>query len=109
MLDRLTVAEAAGDYWGHYTKEELPGLRASSDIVWGFWNRAAAGKLANLKYIMSFTIVNLDTETLIEQILRNKGLGALPTWPGLVYKVGDELDKTGTVLLGKFAEPTVVR
>jgi hypothetical protein len=63
--------------------DELPALRASSDIVWGFWNRVSGDKLSNINGIVSMLITNGDTRRIIDRVLVDKELYEVPVWPGI--------------------------
>lgn len=73
--------------------DDLPKLRASSDVAWGFWNRQAAGNLRNVKMIMAMTINNDETqEVIIPRALRavNDDDEEVKEWPGTDFDVGNE-------------------
>ena len=64
---------------------ELPELRSTSDIAFGFWNRVASeATRKNLKYIMSCDILNEHTEETIRTALDKVNAGTLESqlWPG---------------------------
>ncbi|OAL46996.1 hypothetical protein IQ07DRAFT_479568, partial [Pyrenochaeta sp. DS3sAY3a] len=74
-------------------KDQLPALRSSSDIAWGFWNRVSAGNLGNIHKFMSMHIVNRETQSLILRSVARAGitdLNNIPVWPGLTFNVQTE-------------------
>ena len=90
MLDRSSAAEAARDMWQRKPRpEELPKLRSTSDIAFGFWNRVAtAATRSNVKYIMSCFILNAHTEETMRAALDKINARNLDTqvWPGRVME-----------------------
>ncbi|KAF3045874.1 hypothetical protein E8E12_002891 [Didymella heteroderae] len=112
FLDVKSAASAAEDLWypRNPRSEELPQLRAISDISWASWNRAWMDRpenergLGNINYFIIHNIVNIETGYLIEKALRVYGaedgqpqVAALPQWPGLDFHVESE---AGKALLG---------
>jgi hypothetical protein len=112
FLDVESAAKAAEINWKPEvpTAEQLPKLKAISDISWGFWNRAwmhrpaSERKLGNINYFIVHNIANEETETLINKAMEvhvgddgsHTGLTVLPKWPGLDYVA----DEAGKALLG---------
>lgn len=90
MLDRSSAAEAARWLWGRKAaSNELPKLRSTSDIAFGFWNRiASAENRPNIKYIMSCEILNEHTEETMRAALNSIGAGDLDNqvWPGTDFE-----------------------
>lgn len=86
MLDRSSAAEAARWLWERKAaSNELPKLRSTSDIAFGFWNRiASAENRRNIKYIMSCEILNEHTEETMKAALDKIGAEDLESqvWPG---------------------------
>jgi hypothetical protein len=85
--------------------DELPLSRSSSDIAWGFWNRASSRNLKNIQKIMSITIINSDTEAIIKRVLEEldvpHGQPVLlvpPLWPGMTILLDGS--ENGMALLG---------
>jgi hypothetical protein len=84
---------------------ELPLLRSSSDIAWGFWNRASWKNLKNIQKIMAITVINSETYTIIKRIMEKVETPpgqpvssmALP-WPGTTITLDG--DEDGMALLG---------
>lgn len=84
-------------------KDALPGIRSSSDVAWGLWNRAcnALGKdIKNIKKFMSLTITNDETSEVIYEALRRVKPTPLEDpaqWPGTTW---DTTSEEGQALLG---------
>ncbi|KAJ8112784.1 hypothetical protein OPT61_g4923 [Boeremia exigua] len=94
FLNRLSPAKAAQETWNlpEVRKEWLPALASSSDHAWGFWNRASAGNLGNVKKIFACMITNEITLALIEHALKTYPLGpgevrprGVEKWPGTTF------------------------
>lgn len=69
-------------------KEQLPALRSSSDIAWGFWNRLSAANLGNIHKFLSMHIVNRETQSIILRAIASTGatsLNDVPVWPGISF------------------------
>jgi hypothetical protein len=107
FLQRKSPDKAAQDLWQVFepASEDLPKLRASSDVVWGFWNRMAASNLKNLKMIMAMTITNDETsEVIIPRALKviDDDLDEVQEWPGTDFVVANEAhEKAAQALIGK--------
>jgi hypothetical protein len=67
--------------------DELPALRASSDLAWGFWNRVSRDKLAEIHGFVSLLVTNDDTRRIIDRVLREQELDAVPVWPGIDFEI----------------------
>jgi hypothetical protein len=80
--------------------DELPALRASSDLAWGFWNRVRRDKLAEIHGFVSMLITNGETRRIIDRILREQELDRVPLWPGIDVKINTP---QYMALLGTFA------
>jgi hypothetical protein len=110
FLNRLSAEKAAQRYWDLGPKrprsEELPALRSSSDIAWGFWSRENWVTLGGIRAFMSLMVVNSDTLFVIEQVLsmyngrvpEGQRVDGVQPWPGTTFDV-DEVE--GQALLGK--------
>jgi hypothetical protein len=59
-------------------------------MIWGFWKRVSGIQLAEIKLFVSMTIMNPETERIIDRALVAKGLDKLPTWPGIEVAVTTE-------------------
>ena len=87
FLNRGSPQAEARETWGirdddPVPLDELPALRASSDIAWAYWNRIQDGdKLNKIKFFASMSIINSETEQVIDRILKNKGLDEVPPNP----------------------------
>ncbi|USP73066.1 uncharacterized protein yc1106_00340 [Curvularia clavata] len=95
FLDRVSTAHSAHSLWGMphnlpVPQDELPALRSSSDIAWGFWNRVSDHNLGNVNGFMSICIVNEDTADIIDTALERRGYESLPAWPGIRFDSGTE-------------------
>lgn len=112
FLDVESAPSAAEILWKLKvpTPEELPELRAISDISWAFWNRAWSDrpenerKLGDIKYFLVHDIVNEETKYLIEKSITlyqplygQPPVTVLPQWPGLDFYVKED---AGKALLG---------
>jgi hypothetical protein len=87
------------------TSDQLPALRASSDIAWGFWNRGSAQDIKNIQKIMSLTVINDDTLAIIKKALKKweppegqKKPTEVPPWPGITFVLDG--DNEGLAILG---------
>lgn len=69
---------------------DLPALRSSSDLAWGFWNRIAGpGNVQSIKYFLSTSVVNAENEkVIIPRVLETmSGFSRSPrAWPGTEVK-----------------------
>lgn len=112
FVDVKSASRAAEDLWYPEipTSENLPKLRAISDISWAFWNWAWMKRskqnlnLGNINYFVVHNIVNEETEQVIEQALQvyqppegQQRVAELPQWPGLTFDVESE---AGQAMLG---------
>jgi hypothetical protein len=77
-------------------KEDLPQLRAFSDIVWGFWNRDNPN-IKDIRYFFMIGISNDATNQVIARCLKNVDK-ALSEWPGAEFSTATD---EGHALLGK--------
>jgi hypothetical protein len=104
FLDRASPASEARVLWDivhgdPVPADQLPALRASSDIAWGFWNRFGGHNLGNINGFFSVSVVNHETKIIIEEALKRKGLvDWVPQWPGVQFNSGSE---EYNVLLGR--------
>lgn len=59
----------------------------TSDVAFAFWNRAVtAATRTNLKYIISYQILNDDTEDVVNRALAAVNAGHLGDWPGTDFE-----------------------
>lgn len=97
---------AAKSYSGWKTdkidRNDLPQLRALSDLLWGLWNRDNAD-VKNIKYFFMIGIINVATNALMATALKKEN-AALNAWPGV--KISMETDQ-GKAMLGKSAEECI--
>jgi len=56
----------------------------SSDLAWAFWRRASSN-LLKIWIIASLTVVNSETEKIIDRALKESQLNEVPVWPGVDY------------------------
>ncbi|KAI4938950.1 uncharacterized protein J4E92_000231 [Alternaria infectoria] len=66
---------------------ELPALRTSSDVAWGFWNRVSGENLANINGVVSMLVTNDQTRRIMDRMLVDKNLETVQLWPGTVVDV----------------------
>lgn len=76
--------------------DDLPRLRASSDILWGYWSRNNPD-VKNIRYFFVIGCVNRETNQLIALSLAGDG-SKLSPWPGATFSTNSEM---GQALLGK--------
>ncbi|KAF3054125.1 hypothetical protein E8E11_011824 [Didymella keratinophila] len=83
FIHRESPEHTAETYWKRKPNaNELPALRASSDIVWAvMWNRVAQGS-RKLNYFMSVSVINTESEVIMERIMQHFNMAAVPPWPG---------------------------
>ncbi|PWO20020.1 hypothetical protein A1F95_10784, partial [Pyrenophora tritici-repentis] len=91
MINRQNPASSAQDLWGLHQpppSDQLPALRASSDIMWGLWKLANPYHPWDIKLFLSTPVTNDDTSDIIETILqaRRLQLNNLPVYPGLEFQ-----------------------
>jgi hypothetical protein len=75
--------------------EELPALRALSDIFWAYWLRDNPNT-ANIHYFWMMDIANTDTEEIIVRALHNVKK-SISSWPGVTFTMDTE---EGMAILG---------
>lgn len=108
FLNRRSAKQAASMFWGFANPpgDQLPALRSSSDVAWGFYNRMNWGRLGNIRAFMSMMVVNADTTRIIDQVLKMHNVGlpegeqrfdGVQPWPGTTFDVNDV---EGQALLG---------
>jgi hypothetical protein len=80
---------------------ELPQVRSISDVAWAFWNRASAGNVANIKYLLVTIIMEQDTRDIIRQAHETLTPKRSETavWPGFDFGMDTP---AGQALLGTF-------
>lgn len=101
LINVISPGYSANKLWQQKpASHELPQIRSISDVAWGFWNRAAAGNLANIKYLMVAMIMNEDTRSIIRQAhetLEPKR-SEIAVWPGYDFAMNTP---AGQAILGK--------
>ena len=69
--------------------DELPALRACSDVVWLIWKEyfAGIGDVKNLKYFLSLSITNRETNAILSRAIRNTipEVESFPPWGGYEF------------------------
>ncbi|KAF1962039.1 hypothetical protein CC80DRAFT_543407 [Byssothecium circinans] len=87
---------SASNLWNKVpSNDELPKLRALSDILWGVWNRQNSN-VRNIRYFWVQGVGNTKTKASIARGLRNAGK-SLGKWPGTTFTMDTE---EGLALLG---------
>ncbi|KAI4922472.1 hypothetical protein J4E90_000903 [Alternaria incomplexa] len=90
---------SAKTIWGGGTKEpnkdDLPQLRAFSDIIWGFWVRNNPN-IKNIRHFFMIAISNEVTNQIIASCLRDRNT-ELSEWPGTNFSTTTD---PGHALLG---------
>ncbi|KAF1928402.1 uncharacterized protein M421DRAFT_160407 [Didymella exigua CBS 183.55] len=82
FIHRQSPEDAAEEHWKRRpTGDELPALRASSDIAWGMWNRVAEGS-QKLNYFMAVQIVNTESQYIMSRAMQQFNTDEIPPWPG---------------------------
>ena len=93
-------------HWGvDPASDQLPVLRSSSDVAWGFWNRMNWGRRSNIRAFMSMMVINADTARIIDQVIKMRNadlpfdqqIRGVQPWPGTTFDV-DRVE--GQALLG---------
>ncbi|KZM28694.1 Mitochondrial import inner membrane translocase subunit tim8 [Ascochyta rabiei] len=83
FIHRESPESAAEEHWKRKpAANELPALRASSDIAWGMWNRVASADLRNLNYFMAVQVINPETQYIMQRALEQHNVAVVPAWPG---------------------------
>jgi hypothetical protein len=106
-VNQKSPVAGAWELWGRQPlTSELPALRSSSDIIWSFWNRGAAGNLHNINKIMSLDMMNDDTLTIANRAINNwvppegqPKVTQVQPWPGTTFLVHAD-DDNALALLG---------
>jgi hypothetical protein len=90
FMNRKSPESAAKETWWDMNpaKDDLPALRASSDIAWGLWNRMSCG--SNINKFFSMHIVNEETMSLIRRALNAKDVEQATRWPGTTFEAGSD-------------------
>ncbi|EUC42083.1 hypothetical protein COCMIDRAFT_104432 [Bipolaris oryzae ATCC 44560] len=95
LIDRSSPETQARNLWNiapqiPIPRDEMPALRSSSDIGWGFWNRVSGHNLGGINAFFSFEVVNEDTGRIIEMAMEKSGHDEVPPWPGVRFDSGTE-------------------
>ena len=81
---------------------DLPKLRALSDVMWGLWNRENSN-IKNIRYFWVQGVGNSKTKASIARALKNRGK-TLEKWPGTEFSMEED---EGLALLGTSREYTL--
>ncbi|KAJ4373529.1 Mitochondrial import inner membrane translocase subunit tim8 [Didymella sp. IMI 355093] len=82
FIHRQSPEDAAEEHWQRKPNaNELPALRASSDIAWGMWNRVVQGS-QKLNYFMAVQIVNAESHFIMKRAIEQFNIKEVPPWPG---------------------------
>lgn len=82
---------------------ELPALQSLSDMMWGGWYRGSQPEssknpnVANVKYLISVSITNEETLSIIQRVLKMKNKSSVSLWPGDTFAMSTA---DGQALLG---------
>jgi hypothetical protein len=102
LLNVISTIYSAKKVWKRQPNPgELPQVRSISDIAWGFWNRASAGNVANIKYLLVTIIMEQETRDIIRQAHETLTPKRSETavWPGFDFGMDTP---AGQALLGTF-------
>lgn len=89
-------ATAAETHWHRQAApDELPALKALSDIFWGYWMRDNPD-ITNIRYFWMMDIANIDTEEILARALHNVKKD-IDVWPGVTFSMDTE---EGMAILG---------
>ena len=69
--------------------EELPQLRQASDIAFAAWTLAAGARTNQLKYIIPYSIRNVETGAVVQSALNNVKQELKP-WPGVTFSMDSD-------------------
>lgn len=88
MMKIQSPARSAQNLWNlpqPPPDDQLPALRASSDIMWGLWKMENPHHPWDIKLFLSTPVLDHHTTTIIEKILQTKHLqlNSLMVYPGL--------------------------
>jgi hypothetical protein len=70
----------------------------TSDFAWGFWNRAKAGHLGDIRKTIVLDVINPETKAIIQRILNEMGIPGPRAWLGTTIALDG--DEEGLALLG---------
>lgn len=100
-MDRASPASAGKERTPPVEGNGLPALSASSDLAWLFWREFKPGNsVRDLKYFLSLSITNEETQSIMSRAIRNAVPGAqgFPNYPG--YELNTDTEE-GHAILGK--------
>jgi hypothetical protein len=82
---------------------ELPALKSLSDLLWGGWYRGSQPDTSinrdaeNVKYLVSVSVTNAESLSIIQRALKAKAKTRVSYWPGDTFEMSTE---EGQALLG---------
>lgn len=83
--------------------DELPAVKSCSDVAWMLWKMFGehAGNIKNLRFFLSLSIINAETDAILSRAIRNIVPEAqqFPAWGGYEF---DTDTPEGQAILGKF-------
>ena len=94
FLSRRSAIEAAKSLWGQGVpyEDELPALRANSDLAWAFWNRAAYSN--TITGIWSIFVTNQLTRSVLNLAFMTytpppgqQRVDGIQEWPGTEFEM----------------------
>lgn len=100
-MDRESPQSAGKDRKPVVAGNELPAVRAFSDVAWLTWKNFGAD-IKNLNYFMSLSINNLETTAVVSRAIREilPGAQGFPAWGGYEFETDTP---EGQAILGQFS------
>lgn len=97
-FERKSPAQEGKHHNPPISGDDLPALRASSDLLWGIWQMVTGqpDKAKNLQSLFSISITNEEALSIIKRAL---GDDKLKAWPGTSFSLSSD---QGKALLGMF-------
>jgi hypothetical protein len=80
--------------------DQLPRLRALSDLYWGYWlwhNSMDGTSVSNINAYVVYSVRNTVTKQVIDRALETRGVERLTSWPGTYFAIESA---EGNALLG---------
>jgi hypothetical protein len=100
MITSQYSPKCAGALLPNPVTDGFPDLHKTSDIAFGQWTMAAQANLRNVRYLISWSITNIQCASIIRRALLTTGpTTQLEYYPGQTYAMDSE---AGQALLGKF-------
>ena len=93
FIDVLSPGIAAEELWHRKPNpDELPALRAQSDLAWGFWVRQTGGAVTNINALWSTHVINTETRKMVNQAFKTyipasgqMKVESPQVWPGIDF------------------------